>query len=55
MRHEYSILSSGYAPLLADLKTRVRVVQVKAVAVNRELILLHRDFGRGGDVAGGAR
>lgn len=33
---------STYAPLLADLKARVRAAQVKAaVSVNRELILLY--------------
>ena len=33
------LLPSTYAPLLADLKARVRAAQVKAaVAVNRELI-----------------
>ena len=32
------LLASSYAPLLADLKTRVRAAQVKAAAVNRELI-----------------
>ena len=38
---------SGYAPLLADLKARVRAAQVKAaVSVNRELILLYWHIGR---------
>lgn len=42
-----SILQSSYAPLLADLKARVRVAQVKAaVSVNRELILLYWHIGR---------
>lgn len=42
-----SILSSSYAPLLADLKARVRAAQVKAaVSVNRELILLYWHIGR---------
>lgn len=37
-----SLLPSTYAPLLADLKARVRAPPVKAaVAVNRELILLY--------------
>lgn len=35
-----TLIPSTYAPLLADLKARVRAAQVKAaVAVNRELIL----------------
>ncbi|MDD5199144.1 MAG: PDDEXK nuclease domain-containing protein [Terrimicrobiaceae bacterium] len=42
-----SLLPSTYAPLLADLKARVRASQVKAaVAVNRELILLYWHIGR---------
>lgn len=42
-----SLLPSSYGPLLADLKARVRVAQVKAaVAVNRELILLYWHIGR---------
>ncbi len=42
-----SILPSTYAPLLAELKARVRTAQVKAaVAVNRELILLYWHIGR---------
>ena len=41
------LLPSTYAPLLADLKARVRAAQVKAaVAVNRELILLYWHIGR---------
>ncbi len=40
-------LPTGYAPLLADLKTRVRSAQLKAaVSVNRELILLYWHLGR---------
>lgn len=42
-----SLLPSAYAPLLADLKARVRAAQVKAAAsVNRELILLYWHIGR---------
>ena len=42
-----SILPSTYAPLLADLKARVRAAQVRAaVSVNRELILLYWHIGR---------
>jgi predicted nuclease of restriction endonuclease-like (RecB) superfamily len=42
-----SILPSTYAPLLADLKSRVRAAQVRAVvSVNRELILLYWHIGR---------
>lgn len=38
---------TGYAPLLADLKARVRAAQVKAaLAVNRELIQLYWHIGR---------
>ncbi len=38
---------STYAPLLADLKARVRTAQVRAaVAVNRELILLYWHIGQ---------
>ena len=41
------LLPTGYAPLLADLKTRVRAAQVKAaVTVNRELIQLYWHIGR---------
>lgn len=41
------LLPSGYAPLLADLKARVRTAQVKAtLSVNRELILLYWHIGR---------
>lgn len=40
-------MPTSYAPLLADLKARVRAVQVKAaVSVNRELILLYWHIGR---------
>lgn len=39
-------LPSGYAPLLADLKARVRAAQTRAVlSVNRELILLYWHIG----------
>ena len=42
-----ALLPSSYAPLLADLKARVRAAQVKAaVSVNRELILLYWHIGR---------
>ena len=42
-----AIFPTSYAPLLADLKARVRAAQVKAaVAVNRELILLYWHIGR---------
>lgn len=41
------LLPSGYAPLLAELKTRVRAAQVRAVvSVNRELIQLYWHIGR---------
>ncbi len=41
------LLPSSYAPLLADLKARVRTAQVKAaVTVNRELMLLYWHIGR---------
>lgn len=40
-------IPTTYAPLLADLKARVRSAQVKAaVSVNRELILLYWHIGR---------
>src|SRR5436190_12939738 len=40
-------LPTSYAPLLADLKARVRAAQVKAaLSVNRELILLYWHIGR---------
>ena len=40
-------LPLGFAPLLADLKARVRSAQLKAaVSVNRELILLYWHIGR---------
>ena len=39
---------SAYAPLLADLKARVRAAQVRAVlSVNREMLLLYWNIGRG--------
>lgn len=42
-----SRLPSGYAPLLADLKTRVRSAQLRAaLSVNREMIRLYWDVGR---------
>lgn len=42
-----SLIPSGYGPLLADLKARVRSAQVKAaLSVNRELILLYWHIGR---------
>ena len=42
-----SAIPSGYAPLLAGLKARVRTAQVKAaLSVNRELILLYWHIGR---------
>lgn len=40
-------LPTGYGPLLADLKARVRAAQVRAaLAVNRELVLLYWHIGR---------
>ena len=43
----FALNFATYAPLLADLKARVRAAQVKAaVAVNRELILLYWHIGR---------
>ena len=40
-------MPTTYAPLLAGLKARVRVAQVKAaVALNRELMLLYWHIGR---------
>ncbi len=41
-------LPTGYAPLFADLKVRVRSAQLTAaaVSVNRELILLYWHIGR---------
>ena len=42
-----ALLFTSYAPLLADLKARVRTAQVKAaLSVNRELILLYWHIGR---------
>ena len=47
MKPKTALLPAAYAPLLADLKARVRAAQVKAaVAVNRELILLYWHIGR---------
>src|SRR5438477_13214061 len=41
-----SLLPLGYAALLARVKDRVRIAQIKAAtAANRELILLYRDIG----------
>jgi hypothetical protein len=38
---------TGYGPLLAELKSRVRAAQVRAaLSVNRELIALYWDIGR---------
>ena len=43
----YSILPTGYAPLLADLKARVRAAQMRAtLSVNSELIRLYWHIGR---------
>ena len=40
-------LPAGYAPLLADLKVRVRAAQMRAtLSVNRELVLLYWHIGR---------
>ena len=42
-----ALIPASYAPLLADLKARVRAAQVKAaLSVNRELILLYWHIGR---------
>lgn len=42
-----AFVPTGYAPLLAELKSRVRAAQVKAaLSVNRELIALYWDIGR---------
>lgn len=42
-----SSLPKSYAPLLAELKDRVRAAQVKAaLSVNREMILLYWEIGR---------
>lgn len=41
-----ALLPQSYAPLLADLKVRVRAAQLKAgLSVNRELILLYWEIG----------
>ncbi len=46
-RLKKSAIPASYAPLLADLKARVRTAQVKAaLSVNRELILLYWHIGR---------
>ncbi|MEK7468469.1 MAG: PDDEXK nuclease domain-containing protein [Planctomycetota bacterium] len=40
--HPPPALPPGYGPLLADLKSRVRIAQIKAAtAVNTELVMLH--------------
>jgi predicted nuclease of restriction endonuclease-like (RecB) superfamily len=42
-----SLLAAGYAGLLAQVKQRVRIAQVKAaLSANRELVLLYWDIGR---------
>ena len=42
-----ALLPAGYAPLLTELKIRVRAAQLQAaVSVNRELILLYWHMGR---------
>ncbi len=42
-----SLLPSGYADFLVDLKNRVRSAQLKAaVSVNSEMIQLYCDIGR---------
>jgi len=42
-----AVMPAGYAPLLAELKIRVRAAQLRAaVSVNRELILLYWHMGR---------
>ena len=42
-----ALIPSSYAPLLADLKARVRAAQMRAtLSVNRELILLYWHVGR---------
>lgn len=46
-RKAASLLPSSYAPLLAELKTRVQTAQVRAaLTVNRELIRLYWQIGR---------
>jgi predicted nuclease of restriction endonuclease-like (RecB) superfamily len=41
------MIPEGYGALLADLKERIRAVQVRAaLAVNRELVLLYWQIGR---------
>lgn len=45
--NKFPLIPTSYAPLLADLKARVRAAQVKAaLSVNRELILLYWHIGR---------
>jgi predicted nuclease of restriction endonuclease-like (RecB) superfamily len=47
LKTSQSALPAGYAPLLADLKARVRAAQVRAVlSVNRELVSLYWHIGR---------
>lgn len=47
LKTSQSALPAGYAPLLADLKARVRAAQVRAVlSVNQELISLYWHIGR---------
>ena len=47
MKRTRSLLPPSYAPLLAELKSRVRTAQVKAaLTVNRELIRLYWQIGR---------
>jgi predicted nuclease of restriction endonuclease-like (RecB) superfamily len=47
MKRTRSLLPPSYAPLLAELKSRVRSAQVKAaLTVNRELIRLYWQIGR---------
>lgn len=47
MKRTRSLLPSSYAPLLAELKTRVQTAQVRAaLTVNRELIRLYWQIGR---------
>jgi len=42
-----AVVPTGYGPLLAELKSRVRAAQVRAaLSVNRELIALYWDIGR---------
>ena len=42
-----AVVPTGYGPLLAELKSRVRTAQVRAaLSVNRELVALYWDIGR---------